>query len=56
MKKEVMALANFEILPAIALFCFLAVFVGMLFWIYRKGSDEVHKEICESVLNDGDKK
>ena len=55
MKKEVMALANFETLPIIGLFCFIAVFVGMLFWIYRKNSNQVHQEISKSALSDGDK-
>lgn len=55
MKKEVMALANFETLPIIGLFCFIAVFIGMLIWIYRKDANKIHNEISQSALNDGEK-
>lgn len=50
MKKEV--LKNFEHidLTIVGFFIFLSVFVGMLLWINRRGSESVYKEVGQLPL------
>lgn len=53
MKKEVIANMDISLLPTIGLLLFLAVFIGVLFWSFRKGTNELYKDISDKALNDG---
>ena len=55
MKAEVMANMDAALtwLPVAALFIFLIVFVGVLIWSYRKGSDKVYDQVSHSALDEG---
>jgi cbb3-type cytochrome oxidase subunit 3 len=57
MKKEVMANMDAALtwMPVAALLIFLVVFIGVLIWSFRKGSDEVYKDAENTVLDDGTK-
>ena len=52
MRKEVFANMDLSILPSIGLLCFLFVFIGVLFWIYRRGSKDLYKEISSTILEE----
>ena len=54
MKKEVMANMDMTAFPIIGLFCFLAVFIGVIFWIYRKNSSAVYADAANSALDEGE--
>ncbi|MEE3078471.1 MAG: cbb3-type cytochrome c oxidase subunit 3 [Bdellovibrionota bacterium] len=51
MRKEVFANMDLSTLPSIGLICFLAVFIGVLLWSYRKGSKDLYKEISNGILD-----
>jgi len=54
MKKEVIASMDMSILPTIGLLLFLAVFIGVFLWSFRKGSDLTYEEAGLKALDDGD--
>lgn len=41
-------------LTAIGLLIFFIFFVSLLFWVYRKSSQEVYSEVAEIPLKDGE--
>lgn len=56
MTKEVLANLNMPWLPSIGLLLFLVLFVGMLIWINRRGSDDFYRQVQGLPMDDGNKK
>ncbi len=52
MRKEVFANMDLSVLPMIGTFLFLAVFIGVCIWIYRRGSSELYEKISNKLLED----
>lgn len=44
---------DMSILPTIGLLLFLAVFIGVFLWSFRKGSDLTYDEAGKAALEDG---
>jgi len=53
MKQIVLANINSPLLPMLGLALFIALFVGILLWIYRKDSNEHYKTMENLPMNDG---
>ncbi len=51
MKQLVLSHFPMKSLPFIGLMLFLGIFILMLFWIFRKGSDSFYKQMGELPLN-----
>ncbi len=52
MKQQALAHFNDIYLIAIAFFLFLSVFVGYIFWVYRKGSKKHYDYLSQLPLRD----
>lgn len=50
MKQQVLAYFPMKSLPLIGLILFLVLFVGILIWVYRRGSDQFYKKMGELPL------
>ena len=50
MKQIVLAGFDWTILTNIALVLFLSLFVGMLFWVFRKDSNNIYQEAANMPL------
>jgi len=48
-------LANFGFMeiPLIAEFLFLSIFIGCIFWVFRKGSKKIYEKISQLPLEEG---
>jgi hypothetical protein len=44
---EVLSHFHLPVLSCLGLLLFFGVFVGMLFWIFRKGSDEFYQALSD---------
>lgn len=53
MKAEVLANFQWMYLPVFALILFLALFIGVIFWILRRDSKQVYSEASQLPLNEG---
>jgi cbb3-type cytochrome oxidase subunit 3 len=47
MKSKVLSQFSYTILPTVGLLIFIAVIVGVYFWLFRKGSKSFYKELSE---------
>jgi len=54
MKSEVLSNFTFTLLPIIALILFVVLFVGVVFWVYRKSSGDVYGKASDLPLNAGE--
>ncbi len=52
MRKEVFANMDLSILPMIATLLFIAVFVGVCIWVFRRGSTEIYHKASTDLLED----
>lgn len=52
LKSVVLSQFNLPILPTLSLLIFFGIFVGALFWVYRKGSSEFYSEIEKLPLKE----
>ncbi len=52
MKSQVLSNWNIPWLPSLVLIMFVAIFIGMLFMIYRKGSKELYQTTGNLPLNE----
>lgn len=53
MKSQVFKNFDLTILPTIGMILFLTIFIGMIFWIYRKDSKDIYKELSQMPLDEG---
>lgn len=53
MKQELLSQFPAPMAVGLALFIFLTVFVGLLLWVFRKGSSKVYSDIEKLPLDDG---
>lgn len=51
MKSFILSQTDFLVFPLIAVVMFFAVFTGVLLWIYRPGSREVHAQRSRLVFD-----
>lgn len=54
MKQEGLRYFTDMYIPAFGLFIFFAIFLCVLVWVYRKGSNEIYKKIESIPLIDND--
>lgn len=52
MKQEFLKFYPHPELSLLALFLFIGVFVGMLFWIYRRNSNKLYNKLSNLPLED----
>lgn len=52
MIREALSNYPYAALSAFALLIFLGIFLGMLTWVFRKGSREAYQRIAELPLNE----
>ncbi len=53
MKQELLAQFPVPMVVGLAVFIFLTVFIGLLFWVFRKGSSKVYSEVEQLPLREG---
>lgn len=53
MIKDLIMSSNYSLLQSIVTISFVALFVGMLIWINRKGSDSYYKKAQNLALEEG---
>ncbi|MEQ1665096.1 MAG: cbb3-type cytochrome c oxidase subunit 3 [Bdellovibrionales bacterium] len=51
MMKEALAFFPLKTLPLVGLVIFLVSFVGVLLWVYRKGSDSIYQQMGQMPLD-----
>ena len=44
MIREALSHLHWSVLPVVSMLSFLAVFLGILFWSFRRGSAEIYQE------------
>ncbi len=52
MMKQALAFFPYKDLPMVGLFIFVTLFVGIVFWVNRKGSDQVYSRIENLPLDE----
>ena len=54
MKSQAFTHYTDQLLTSAGLVIFFVFFVGVVFWVYRKGSKEVYNHLDKLPLNDGE--
>jgi hypothetical protein len=53
MIREALSHLHWSTLPVVSMFMFAAVFVGVLFWVNRKASSRIYREMENLPLDNG---
>lgn len=53
MKNFVLSQTDYLVFPLIAFVLFFAIFIAVLFWVYRPGSKAVYADRSRLALDDG---
>lgn len=53
MKNEFLSHFSMIEIPLIAEFIFLSIFIGCIFWVFRKGSKKLYQDISKLPLEKG---
>ncbi len=52
MIREALTHLHWSVLPVVSMFMFLSVFIGVIFWAYRKESKEVYSQMSGLPLEE----
>jgi len=52
MIREFLSHLHWTWLPVISMILFMAVFIGACLWVYRKGSQEIYRELGDLPLQE----
>lgn len=50
MKQEFLSFFPHTDMTALGLMIFLFIFIGVLFWVFRKGSSEIYQQLSQQPL------